>query len=485
VGRWVVAVALMWGACNGKDDASATSSDTDTDTDADTDADSDSDTDADSDSDTDADSDSDADADTDTDTDVDTATTDTGVDPDAVSATCTVQSNALRVSCDVELIAVGEASVSFTSPTGVVRTFRSTEAAITHTVFAWGLKANTTYAWESGGLTGSVTTGALPAPLQTASLTATGSTSAFDAILRPLACGGDRYMTMIDTDGEVVWYEPTVLYNSGMHSYEWNQSERSVMIANETVFSEIGVDGVERLALQKGTHFDEMLHHDVARWGAYTYLLFEYREGTASVDGLYVFDGTTLVGELRLGDLFTTSGNGDWSHANGIENGDNGELAMSLLVFDTVLGIDGDPASATFLEVLWGVGGSANALPGMSYTAPTGADEGFEGQHNATRKGDELWVFDNTGNGSVSRAVRFDLTSAGEALHSEHWYFDARCPIQGGAVPVNGGVLATCVGSNDIRMFEDGNATETWSLDATCGSPNPVSLNRAIPVHIR
>jgi hypothetical protein len=156
---------------------------------------------------------------------------------------------------------------------------------------------------------------------------------------------------------------------------------------------------------------------------------------------------------------------------------------MSLLVFDTVLGVDGDPASPTFLDVTWGAGGTNQALPGVDYTAGLGPLDGFNGQHNATRRGDQLWVFDNLSAGR-SRAARYDLMATGELVVDEAWSFDTTCPIQGGAVPVGDGVLGTCVAANDIRYFENGTPDAVWEVDMQCGQVPGIGMNRAIPVQV-
>jgi len=476
---WLV---ISLGACSGKDDPSdSPQDDTDTDTDADADAD------------TDADTDADADVDTDTDTDTDTegtgTTGDTGTPPDppeVLSATCTASLvHPLLADCTLTLDGPGLAQVDVTLPDGTVRPYVSTDpTTATPTIQLWGLKADTSYTWAAGTTTDSVTTGSLPAALLAVDIATTGATDAFDAILRPLTCEGARYLVMIDNDGDVVWFAENSIWNSGMHAYEWSPDTRTVMVSNHDHFEELALDGTIGLTLDRGVDFDEPLHHDLARWGPYTYLLFEYNENSVWVDGIYVFEGSTQIGEFKLGDHYVVDGGfGDWSHGNGIENGDNGELTMSLLVFDTVLGVDGDPASPTFLDVAWSAGGTTSALPGLDFAAGPGLLDGFNGQHNATRRGDQLWVFDNLSAG-LSRSARYSLTAAGEVLHEESWSFDNTCPIQGGAVPVGDGVLGTCVAVNDVRYFENGVPDAVWELEVQCGQVPGIGMNRAIPVQV-
>ncbi len=447
------------------------------------------DTDTDADADADADTDTDTDADTDADTDTDTDTGTPYVPPAAVlDASCALSpDNPLRADCQVTTDGTGPIWIDVTLPDGTVRPYVSDgdPTDTEHSILLWGLIAETTYDWDAGGVPGSVTTGPLPPALDALLIDATGSTDAFDAVLRPIACEDEKYLLMVDPEGNVVWFEENGVWSSGMHAYEWSGADRSILVSNFTHFEEIGVDGRLRLTLDKGVDFDETIHHDVARWGPYTYLIFEYRVGDLWVDGVYAFEGTTKLGELRLGDHYPVVGyQGDWSHANGLENGDGGELTMSLLVWDTVLGVMGDPASPDFLDITWSAGGTDSALPGLTYVRGPGPLDTFNGQHNAVRKGDQLWLFDNLSQG-ISRSARYQLSAKGEVIHEESWTFDTICPIQGGAVPVGDGVLGTCVGASDIRWFQNGMVDAPWTLDLRCGLAPGVGMNRAIPVHIR
>jgi len=457
-------------ACGGKGDGDDAPSTESTDGPADTDTDTDTDTDAD----TDTDTDTDADADTDTDTDTDTAS-------------CTLTTNSVRATCDISLPSPGDATLVFTAPDAPTRTFVADEVATSHTLTAWGLRPDTTYDWSVGGATGTLTTGSLPADLAASLLTVAGDTDAFDAVLRPLSCAGTTYMAMIDPSGAIVWYEANDQYRSGMDAYEYDHANRTVLVTNSTSFRETFVDGSVGLQLSSGD-FSGSLHHDVTRWNGLTYLLFQYLVDGTLVDGVHVYDGTTLLGTFRLGDHYTVTpgapgpGGDDWSHANGINATEDGLIVMSVLKFSTVIALDGDPASPTFLDIVWSVGGHSGSLPGVDYLAPSSLDEGFAAQHNASFTGDRLWLFDNQGNGLQSRAASYELVGD-QALLTEDYWFDNRCDIQGGAIPIEGvGVLGTCATVNEVWMFETGEPDPTWTLHASCGLAGPASLNRGIPV---
>lgn len=441
------------------------------------------------------DTDTDTDSDTDTETASDTGTpTDSGTTPgtgiEVLAASCTLTANALRVTCDVTLSEPGATTLTLTAPGAPTRTFVS-EGEAEQTILAWGLRADTDYDWAVGDVVGTVSTGSLPQVLAQASITVTGTSWGFDAVLNPLECEGADYFVMIDGEGDIVWYEPNGVFRGNMDGYDWSQASKTVLSVNTNRFLEQHVSGDVVLDLAgNGVDFDGNLHHDAARWGELRYLLFEYRQGNVDVDGIYVFDGAgALVGEFRLGDHFAVSGwgsFGDWSHANGLKPSETGELALSLLNFDTVVGIDGDPASPTFLQVQWqALGGGQPRLGDPDYVPIAGADEGFDGQHNASRHGDDLWVFDNRSQGQ-SRAIRMTMDHvAGTLALDAAWSFDRQCANHGGAIPLEGGgVLATCANSRDVWAFEEGQSTPSWTLEARCGDESGLHMARAIPVII-
>lgn len=418
--------------------------------------------------------------------------------PAVTDASCALTpQNTLRVACTATLAESGTATLTLSAAGVPTRTFQADEPGTTVAFLGWGLKPDTAYTWQIGdeGPTGTVTTGAPPADLLEADITVSGAPQGFDAVLEPLRCNNTQYFAMIDGDGDIVWYQQNALYSSGMTGYDWSQVDRSLLVISGTTFNEVHVSGPTLLELTQNADFTGTLHHDTARWGAYTYLLHEYPYNSTDVDGIHVFEGTALRGTFHLEDHFTvTPGAGgpgpsdDWSHANAIKVDADGTIVMSIYKFDTVLGIDGDPESPTFLDILWQVDGSGNGLPGADYTAPAGVDEGFARQHNTSRNADGLWIFDNAGTGSGSRAAHYALDAgSGEVRHLEHWDLGADCPIQGGAIPVGDGVLATCTSNRAVRQFVAGQTDPVFSLDAACGvsnGPGSDAINRGIPVVI-
>ena len=413
---------------------------------------------------------------------------------DVLAASCALHpDHPLIVACSATLASAGDAELVLTAATAPERRFTATGAApsLTASFTGWGLEADTTYTWTLGTFTGQVTTGPLPEALRDAQIDVTGAfIGGVDAVLMPLSCG-TRFFLLIGEDGSILWFTSTDVYANQMHGYHW-VAERpdappALLTLNEGVFVETDLfgDDVVRAAPPRGE-----LHHDASHWGEYRYTLFRDDVGRFEVDGVHVWQGGNVIGSFFLGDHYTPSGgDNDWSHANGIQADDQGRLMMSMLHFDSVLAIDGDPASPTFLEPLWLVDGTgAGALAPGDYV-PVSNDplEGVSGQHNASLVGgDALWLFDNDGAGRGSRAAQFTLDSAsGTFAHAQSWDLGITCRIQGGAVPVDGGVLVTCATTGDVALMEEGQTAAAWTLDASCdGGPFGVLPTHAIPVHI-
>lgn len=410
---------------------------------------------------------------------------------DVLSASCALTDNALRVSCDVTLSAPAAAALELAAPGAAARTFVVEADALETSILGWGLLPETVYTWSIGGFVGEVTTGALPQTLIDADIAVTGAAWGFDAVLYPLRCPGADYFTMIDGSGRIVWYEANEVYfNGSMTGYDWNQPTHTVLSANIRRFQEQHVSGEILLDLERGVDFDGDLHHDVDRWGDLRYLLYEYPVGSLFVDGVHIFDGEKLLATFVLADHYTipSMGSGDWSHGNALKVTDDGEVVLSIHSFSSVLAFDGDPSSPTFLDVTWVANGLPAGLPDPDYVAAAGATEGFDSQHNTSRVGDELWLFDNKSQ-ATSRALRLKMDDgAGTVAVTGSWSFDQVCNNQGGSIPLDGGgVLASCANSGQVWAFAEGATTPDWTLQASCGEAGgfgTLPILRGIPVSI-
>ena len=412
--------------------------------------------------------------------------------PGVGSASCALDSsNALRIRCNATLADVGVTHLTLTANGAPTRNFTSEEGTQVEVV-GWGLKPDTEYTWTIGGETGTVSTGSIPNNLTAATIQTSGAPVGLDAVLIPLNCT-QRYFVMIDGDGDIIWYEQNDLYQNGMDAYEWTGDDHSLLIGNGSDVVEIAAGGGE---LNNWTVADNV-HHDLTRWNGYTYMLFNYTTQNVTVDAVYVYDGPNHVGTFDFADHYDITenppggggpGGNEWGHANGINPSEDGQIVTSLKNWNSLVTWDGDPDSATFGEVLWVVEGDANGLSDADYSPPAGSDEGFGNQHNATWWGEQLYLFDNDGVSGTSRAARYSLDdTTGEVRYEEGWSVQSNCPTEGGAVPVDGGILGTCANNGDIFEFRDGEANAAFELSATCGGggggPGGLAMNRGIPIH--
>lgn len=374
------------------------------------------------------------------------------------------------VACSVTLPAPGPATLTLAAPGQATRVFASDAIQAEHSFTGWGLAAETTYTWEMADAGGAIDTGRLPADLRGADIDVSGTLFGTDAVLVNMPCG---YFAMVDTDGQIIWAIPTTVYDSISDGMFWSQPDRSVLAVRDSLMSrdsslvvEHHVSGEELLRLEPGD-FTMGLSHDIGRWGAYTYLLGEI--GPA-IGGFEVWEGTDFLGMWTLRDAFPDEPLGD-AHVNGLNVSAEGEVLISVHARDGVVAVDGDPASPTFLQMVWhaaGEPGGRDDLPDPDYV-PEGPGDLFVHQHNASRHGDMLWLFDNESQPD-SRALRMRMDhERGVLVEDGAWSIGRTCLNQGGAIPIDGGVLITCANSGDVYAVREDAASPDWSFHADCG----------------
>jgi hypothetical protein len=430
---------------------------------------------------------------TDSPTDTDPEPTETGDDthtgtPGSATASCAPTLHPQVFTCTVTLPAAGPATLTWSAAGATTRTFTSDAPAVTHEFVAWGLLPDTTYDWEVEGVTGQLTTGALPPGLAALDVTTSGTLFGADGVLIYVKCG---YFVLLDGEGRVLWYLPTEVYDGFTDGMRWSDAERSVIAVTDSTMTrdtsevlEVDVTGAELLHLTTA-EFDLKLTHDVARWGDYTYLL---GETAGRIGGFEVFQGTTRLGQWLLTDTFAGGGLTN-AHVNGISVSELGEVLISVYGYSDLVAVDGDPASPTFLQAQWHAQGDPNGFPTLPNPDYVPDDPPlFRRQHAAARFGDEIWLFDNESQRDA-RALRLQLDPAnGLMTELDSWSMGRDCPNQGGALPITGGVLATCANSDQVAAFRDATAQADWTLRATCGGgggfPGGGSSTRAYPVVI-
>jgi hypothetical protein len=418
-------------------------------------------------------------------TETDTTPEHTGTFTDPADVACAPTLNPQVFRCTVTLPAPGPATLRFSAAGADTRTFTDDAEVAVHELVGWGLLPGITYDVSAAGGSTTVTTGALPPALAAATFDVSGTLFGIDAVLIYVKCG---YFVMVDGEGRIVWYLETELYDGFTDGMRWSQADRSVlalkdsaMTFGESAVAEIDVEWTEQLRLNTGD-FSLRLTHDADKWRGYTYLLGENGQ---RMGGFEVFDGTTHLGTWMLDDSFSGVPGLANAHVNGLTVSETGEVVISALNLDAVFAVDGDPASPTFLQLLWHAAGSAGAsdLPNPDY-APTSGSV-FRAQHNGSRVGDELWVFDN-GSERTARAVRLQMDLVTGALTElDSWSTNTTCRNQGGALPVPGGALVTCANSDEVALFRDATATPDWQLQGQCGSARIGGAStRAYPVTI-
>lgn len=424
-------------------------------------------------------------------------------DTPVARVTCSPQpDNTLRVDCAVDLRTESGTVLTYTDPDGVSVTL--TAAPALHTVYTlWGLRADTAYDVEvddgAGPLTTTFTTGALPSAF--AELTVeTSGVSSLDAVVQELTCGGEAYVVVLDTRGEVRWYQEAGLPappgapagGGGIFGLSLTDVP-SVLVSNMESIREWTFTGAPGMSIDGGP--GEYLHHDVARSGEDTVALFaEGIEGPDGadylIDGVAVFDAAgDLVDEWHLADhidpSWLTAGGGppsgpqgpadgplDWSHGNAITVAEDVGWIVSFRWLSAVFAVDGSRESPTFGEVLGVIAGNPASPVPSSFVID--AEGEFIGQHHATLVGEQVTLFDNRAAPDDSRTVTLQLDlKGGTATTVETHSMGETCDVEGAAFPLpDGGVFATCATSATGREFPAGSGDDpTFTIHASCAGP--------------
>ncbi len=435
--------------------------------------------------------------------------------------TCALQAdNALRFDCTVTTQTPGPIELEW-APTdgGTTRSLTRAEATTEHAVTVWGMKPETEYILTVSAADGvsevALTSGSLPDPLAGPIATTTGTLS-IGQVLVELPCGGLPTLAMLDTDGEIVWYQqyPQPDWTGAGIAYQGFQYTPRGTILLSLAMNEIWehtLAGEEVRHLVAGTDWPgDPVHHDVHMApNGRVYTLFGYVATPMNAeyifDGFFVFDDSGLIGEWRMTDHFPiTDGWGtgpavfwqhiwpdvsDYAHANSIAALDDGTVLISLKGQETVFEVDGDPDSPTFGELRWALAGNPASHPydgDFTITSTGGVTAGldFYANHHASFFGtNRIGLFDNRSGVGTSRGLVFDLdVTAGTADIVEVYETGMNCPAQGALYPVsNGNRLLTCAAEQTVMEFAPGAATPHWTMDITCGG-NSVMVPRAIPV---
>jgi hypothetical protein len=242
-----------------------------------------------------------------------------------------------------------------------------------------------------------------------------------------------------------------------------------------------------------------LLHHDLFRHDGLTYVLFKDHQTFDGVDflldGMYVLDGEgKIVAEWRLTDSGFVPPTRDedsaidYSHANAIWVGDDGQALVSFRHLSAVLQIEADPASPEFGAVRWALAHPESDYPSdFTIGSEIGPPANFERQHNVSILPDgRLLLFDNRLDfNQRSRALEIELPSgsSAEATLVRELVLPSHCDYQGGAqLTPTGNVLATCAPLRDGYEF-DADGERVWSIHTECTGSAGTYIPRYNPVN--
>ena len=425
------------------------------------------------------------------------------VDTGNAAAWCSVDAdNALRVRCGRR--DVGSATILKLDAGGVSRSFVWPSGAAE--VVAWGLTEATPWAWSAQGVTGSVVTGSAPAGIAPAAVV-TGAPDV-DALLFE-SCGSPGTLVMVDGAGRLVWYEDLSAVAPGVANvaYAWTEQGTVVAVMGRARLLEVAVDGSILADWDlAAAGLSGLAHHDVARAGGRTYVLYAFEDDALIVDGVAVLDDAgRLVGDLDTRRWFDADqvvpqdfdaywlgvfpGARSLAHANSLYAHSDGSLLVGFRYLDAVVSVDGDPGSATFGALGWAVEGRDG--PGITgaraLTSSVTGDVAFEAPHAAALDASgRLLLLDNgldgaaPSRGLVLSVATPDVAEIVEVLDLPEW-----CPVQGGVLARDGAsTVVTCARVDEVYGFV-GDAL-MWTIDLECvapdSAPEPMMITRAVPV---
>ena len=277
----------------------------------------------------------------------------------------------------------------------------------------------------------------------------------------------DPYLFGVDRGGHVVWYlDPPIEAHERFVKFG---EDGTTWVASVSEILQYAPDGelINRIASPG------RLHHDIEPLGNGNVLALLTEETVMDVDGVgqdIEVHGDEVV-ELSpqgtvvwswssfdhievevIDDLVNrnleTLGILDYTHANSLEVSD-GEVVLSLRHLNAAVGID----RATG-EVAWRVD---------EWSPYFGDATSFRGQHTVERDGQDLWLFDNMGDGK-SRAVQYAVLPDGAVEPAWEWSLGARYDTHG-SVRRLGDDHLVCAGGSRVEGQPARIAQVDWDGD--------------------
>lgn len=308
----------------------------------------------------------------------------------------------------------------------------------THTLTLARLRAGRTYQYEvypSGPagdgtpVTGSFVTGPLPEGLAVLQLEAQGTPTEPLIVLETVAHGGgDRGVTLVDEDGEIVWY----LDEGPVGGTARRANGNLVVNYSGRGIVELTPAGDVVAELLQQYRPEREAHHDVITtpWNTVLFIAYDTRDFEGrSVSGESIWEWNPDNGALHRRwsswdhlspavDWSAGSEDDDWLHANALSIGPAGNILLSSRALDQVISISPDYSS-----IEWRMGG-------INADITVSGNDRFYGQHTVSELSPvngrrRVLLFDNgyVGRG-FSRAQELELDpDAGTA--ATVWQFRA------------------------------------------------------------
>lgn len=443
-----------------------------------------------------------------TDTDTDSGVPVVEVAPTIIDATCNVQDdNLLRYDCTVTTDVDATVWVEFEGKPGVRSS--SVSEGTTHAVTIWGLHSDTSYTWSvsaendhgADAFVGtSVTTGIPDVVIDLFASALEVSAPQTEYILVNAPCATGHYTTILDTDGNVVWYDDAAADSRIVTGLQFTQDGTVFTVYDDERFIERALDG---RVIRDWTEKDigAFLHHDVhirdgILWGL-SITPMTLGGQPYIIDSVHGYDADgNRVHEWSMDEVLDPRGydwHGDsayWGdnypghcdpfHVNSFDIDDNGDWILSMKDLDEVLKVYG-PDSPAAGQLAWNF--RADGTGSLKYAAGDGVVPFFAGQHHVTQTDETtLLMFDNLGILGSSRALVFELDEdALTAAPIQQFSMEDTCELQGSAYWVGDHMLATCGPDHWMREF-DASGNTVWGLALSCGQQSKIPTYRGIPV---
>jgi hypothetical protein len=422
--------------------------------------------------------------------------------PAILSVTVGARPTALVQSLDVSLDGDAGVEAEYWTAGGPRLRVSSSDAAATHDLSLYRLRAGSTYDFEvtpvasdgtrGTGSTGQFVTDMLPTELAAVQVNTLG-TATFPLLMMEVSLPGVTGVPIvIDRDGFVVWYRPgetarthglEALPDVGFAINSIDEGVEIVTADNQVLASLAEADAATRTGL--GT-FD--IHHDMARATNHSLLLLVQDTSTVSGtvwNGEAIWEWDWVSDQLvkrwssfdfmsPATDVGARSWSGDWLHANSLSIGPRGNVVVSFFWTHEVVSI-----APGYQSLEWRLGGPASTINVLG-----GAMEA--GQHTVAEIApNRILLFDNgldrPGGELFSRASELQINTASNTA-SIVWEYrtspDTYAPIVGSArrLQNQNTVVTFGVAPGALSNFPDAGPLGVYEVTPSGATPWSVSF---------